>query len=164
MCTRLPARSTWSLAPVVPAIPAPTPATAHLPPEHGLRQPRYPQLGRDCASFLSSESRDSVPRSPQPLLVDPQSLFGRQALDLKAPDGLGVCAFALIRPLGLPWEHLEAASLGSLSVPRVPDISPYAVHPLSAPSCLFGPLSFAGPLGIPHLALDSSRGVVGGSL
>lgn len=52
--------STRSSAPVVPAIPAPTPATAQLPPEYGLRQPRYPQVGRGCAAFRQSRLGPSV--------------------------------------------------------------------------------------------------------
>lgn len=45
-------------------------------------------------------------------------LFGRQAFDLKAPDGRGVGS-VLPRRLGVPWDRPEAAFLGALPVPRV---------------------------------------------
>lgn len=113
----------------------------------GLRSPLRRQLRPSCHLNMDSASqgtsrwawtashsggRGSAPLGPLSLYgSDSRPLSGRQALDLKAPDGRGVSS-VLPRRLGLPWDRPEAAFLGALPVPGVCELqtSPCAVRHL----------------------------------
>lgn len=144
------------MAPEGLTISAPTPATAQLSPEYGLRQPRYQQMGMGRVAFRRSRLGPSV------LSASTGPIHGLSPADRPLTSRLlmvvvwvlschGAWAspgIAMKRPSSAPCRFLEFANSRLLRVP----------------SATCGPLSFAGPLGIPHLVLDSSRGVVGGSL
>lgn len=76
-----------------------------LPPEHGLRQPRYPQMGRDCAAFPPSGSRDSAPRSPS---VSARPVHGFSSANRPLTSRLLMVLLCVLLPC-----HGTSASLGS---------------------------------------------------